>query len=789
MIVSIYIQGDKVDLFDSEDITVNSSVSKISDITKNSTDFTKSFTVPASDNNNILFKHYYDADIDNSFDARVKVDGEIRLDGLPFRIGKFRLSKVSLKNGVASSYSINFWGNLLSLKDKVGKDYLKDLDLDVYDHAHSNINVFNGLTSYSLGGGNLIYSLMAKKQYYYSTDPTDTYTASNLTNIGYGDGSGLNGIDFNDVRPALRLIKIIEAIETDYDITFSRDFFGRDEFTKIFTWLNPSKDLAIGGDIQTIDFNGGSSVNVNHTTNIGTFEVSNTSASNDNYYWILDLYVYPDVSFTSVPYSVRVIVDGEIFSETEHVGDDLARVELTRGDAPANNHEFAVTWEIVTTQPFDYTTTLLQRHIVSDTPITSYSTTSSIRVIDSNFIVERNMPKVKIMDFLKGLFNMFKLVVIPQDDGTIYVNTLKSYYAEGKLIDVTKYIEQDSYDVERGVILNEINFLFQEPSTILNQKFEENTSIAYGDEELTLKDDAGEVLDGTKLEFTLPFETVLFERLRESDNSYTNIQYGAIIDEELNPVNPKMVLFYNIPQKLYGDRVSYITAGGVKTLISTQINMPHHSISTLNPNFSLLFGSEFSTWDGYKLNNTLYKNYYEDYILSIFNPKKRNFKYSAILPLNVLMDIELNDVLQIENQLCRIDSFNTSLTTGKTTLNLINSFEDVVSDFTVTPVDEILTFSANSFSNQITNSADLTITPRDVGDGVGWLTTSVVGSNVFYDVTENTSTKDRFIQVDLNSKLANKTEVVYIRQQKSRISFDSTTSTFDSTILTFDNNN
>ena len=199
MIVSIYIQGDKVDLFDSEDITVNSSVSKISDITKNSTDFTKSFTVPASDNNNILFKHYYDADIDNSFDARVKVDGEIRLDGLPFRIGKFRLSKVSLKNGVASSYSINFWGNLLSLKDKVGKDYLKDLDLDVYDHAHSNINVFNGLTSYSLGGGNLIYSLMAKKQYYYSTDPTDTYTASNLTNIGYGDGSGLNGIDFNEL--------------------------------------------------------------------------------------------------------------------------------------------------------------------------------------------------------------------------------------------------------------------------------------------------------------------------------------------------------------------------------------------------------------------------------------------------------------------------------------------------------------------------------------------------------------------------------------------------------------
>ena len=61
MIVSIYIQGNKVDLFDDEDITVNSSVAMISDITKNSTDYTKSFTVPASESNNKLFKHYYDA--------------------------------------------------------------------------------------------------------------------------------------------------------------------------------------------------------------------------------------------------------------------------------------------------------------------------------------------------------------------------------------------------------------------------------------------------------------------------------------------------------------------------------------------------------------------------------------------------------------------------------------------------------------------------------------------------------------------------------------------------------
>jgi len=771
MIVSIYIGTSKVDLFDDEDISVNSSVVLISDITKNQTDYTKTFTVPASDNNNQLFKHYYDADIDNAFDARIKVDGEIRMDGLPFRIGKFRLSKVAVKKNKPSSYTINFWGNLLTIKDKIGKDYLKDLDLTAFDHAHSNLNVKNGLTG-SILGGHVIYNLMVKKQYYYSPTITDTTMTDTLANIGYGNGSGSNGVAFDDLRPSIRLIKIIEAIEADYSIEFSRDFFGRDEFFRMFTWLNPSKDTTIGGNTQQVDFNGGSSTNVNHTTNIGEFTVSNTSASNDNNYWKLSITVTPKVGFTSVPYTVRVLDDGEVISETEYSGGThTPSITLNTGNAPSNPYTFKLTWEIVTSQAFEYSTSLVQNyHISSAIPTATYTTTSSNNVIDSNFIMSENMPKVKIMDFLKGLFNMFKLVVIPQDDGTIYVDTLKNYYLNGSLIDVTKYIDFESYDVDRGVILNEINFLYEEPTTILNRTFEDNTSIAYGDEELILKDSAGEVLDGTKLEFTLPFETVLFERLTETDGSYTNIQYGAIIDEELKPVNPKMVLFYNVLQPLNGDDVAYITAGGVKDSITTSINMPSHTLGFFRPNFSLLFGAEFNTWDSTLITATLYKNYHENYILSIFNIKKRNFKYTAILPLNVLMALELNAILKVGNQFCRIDSFNTNLINGKTTLNLINSFEDVVvGAFIVTVDDFLLTPRAQQVSSDVTNTEDLAITPRDVGDGLGWLTVTQVGSNVFYDVTENTGTDDRFAQIDITSKKAHALGqadiTVYIQQE------------------------
>jgi hypothetical protein len=110
MLIDLYIGEDKLEIFGNENITLTSSVTDINDITKNLTDITKSFTVPASDINNQIFKHYYNANIDNTFDARTKVNGRIELDGMPFRYGKYRLEKVKIKGGQPSVYTIQFWG-------------------------------------------------------------------------------------------------------------------------------------------------------------------------------------------------------------------------------------------------------------------------------------------------------------------------------------------------------------------------------------------------------------------------------------------------------------------------------------------------------------------------------------------------------------------------------------------------------------------------------------------------------------------------------------------------------
>ena len=102
MIVSLYIYVDgiakRIELFEDEKISVTSSVQDIADVSKAKTDFTQSFTIPASTTNNEIFKHWYESSLDGGFDHRIKYDGYIEIDTFTFRVGSFALNDVKYKN-------------------------------------------------------------------------------------------------------------------------------------------------------------------------------------------------------------------------------------------------------------------------------------------------------------------------------------------------------------------------------------------------------------------------------------------------------------------------------------------------------------------------------------------------------------------------------------------------------------------------------------------------------------------------------------------------------------------
>ncbi len=726
MMTNIYIGNERLDLFKDESIEVTSSVANINDITKNMTDYSKSFTVPATHINNKIFKHYYDANIDNAFDARIKHDGRIELDGLPFKYGKWKLEKVSVKQGKPYAYTITFFGNLVSLKDKLKNYELKDLNLSSYSHVYNSANVKTGLTS-SLFSGAIIYNLFAKKQLYYRSG-SENINTNTLANIAYTGGAD-TGVNWNLLRPSIQLLKIIEAIESNFGITFTRDFFGTTEFQNLYLWINNSTELTNTNEVR-INFTNIGTIG----SNAGTIDLVEDTfvCGGKRIFGIME--ITPSAGYETVPYKIeRKINNAPSDSYSSLTG---FQQTIWRIDRNSDKHS----WYITANEEFKFTTTFIIEFYYE-----SYSGVASFpeQTITAAFNLSLNLPKLKLIDFLNGLFKMFKLVVIADEYDNIYIDTFNNYYASGGVYNISRYIKTDTLEVSRGNLLNEIKFNFKEPKTLLNNQFKINTGLGYGDEELLLTDDgtpSGTPLEGDSLSIEVPFEQVIYERLPDlNDNVLTNVMYGGIFNDKIEPVSPDLHLFYNINTSIGAKTIGFINDIGGKEEISTTINTPSHSIDFVLPDFNLNFGIENNEWGNFASEKTLYLNYYASYIESIFNIKRRTFNYKAILPLRILLKLQLNDILEIKNNYYRIDNYTLNLLNGESTFSLINAFNAVIDAFTSSITEIYADYQAQTQSVSITNIGNSSLNDG----GATWLTMTQSGSNVFYTFTENTTRYSR----------------------------------------------
>ena len=723
MVAKVYIGDNRLDLFKDEAIELTSSVANINDITKNMTDFSRSFTVPATHNNNKIFKHYYDANIDNAFDARIKHDGRIELDGLPFKYGKWKLEKVAVKQNNPYSYTITFIGNLVSLKDKLKNFELKDLNLSAYNHTYNSANVKTGLTS-SLFSGAIVYNLFSKKQLYYRSG-SENINTDTLANIAYTGGTN-TGVNWDLLRPSIQLLKVIEAIENDFNLTFTRDFFGSTEFQNLYLWVNNNSE-SINTNRVRIDFTNIGSIG----SNAGTIDLieDTFTPGGKRIYSVVE--ITPAVGYETVPYKIQKYESGEPSSSySNEIGTQYFFFSVER------NSGIAYSWYVTTNEEFKFTSELrIIFYYESYIGVASFPQ----QTISAQFNLSLNFPKLKLIDFLNGLFKIFKLIVIADQYNNIYIDTFDNYYGSGSVYNISRYVKTDSIDISKGNLLNEIKFNFKEPKTILNNQFKINNGLGYGDAEILLTDDgtpSGTPLEGDSLSIEVPFEQVVYERLPDlNDSTQTNIMYGGIFNDKIEPVSPDLHLFYNINTEIGAKTIGFINDIGTKEQISTTINTPSHSIDFTLPNFNLNFGIENNEWNNTASENTLYSNHYANYIESIFNIKRRSFAYKAILPLRILLQLQLNDILEIKNNYYRIDNYSLNLLTREVSLNLINSFDVTINGMTSNISELYADNTAQTQSVSITNLGN----PSLNDDGATWLSMTYSGSNVYYNFLANTT--------------------------------------------------
>lgn len=197
----------ELNLFTDEKISFTSSIQNINDISKVFTDFTQTFTIPADPNNNSIFKHWYENKIINGFDSRKRIDAYINIDTKLFRRGKIQLEKINMIDGRPQSYSVTFFGSLVSLKDTFNNEFLKDLDTTAYDTYYSGAEVISKVTTYS--NANVKYPLISSKRLWNNTAGSDDDISQNN-----------HAIHTEELFPALRVKTLFDIIQAQYGITF-----------------------------------------------------------------------------------------------------------------------------------------------------------------------------------------------------------------------------------------------------------------------------------------------------------------------------------------------------------------------------------------------------------------------------------------------------------------------------------------------------------------------------------------------------------------------------------------
>ena len=660
-ILNVYIEGVRLELFEDETVSLNQSIQNIKDVSKAHIDFTESFTVPASTINNPVFEHWYNADIINGFNAKVRKTAQLELNYMSFKTGKMELNGAQMKNGIPFAYNITFYGDLLNLSDLFGDDKLADLDLSTYDHDYTSTNVLTGIqTGLSFVGGedtgSIIYPMISSNRNWVWDAQTTSLADAD---IQY-PGSGTTGITFTEFKAAIKINRIMEAIETDYSVSFCGDFFKveNNHIDRLYMWLNKEKGEMQAYSDEVLVFG-----NINYLGALLAFN-------------IFYLNIFPESGYETIEYRLRLerTADGEVTNS----------FYTFTGDTPDDDPGPLTGWRIVDDDGGVYNiyiSSILEFSFTASYRVTQQALSGSLGVTtitNGNTAISENMPDMKLIDFVSGLIKMFNLVIEPISSTSFNMKPLDDWYLDGEAKDVTKYIQGDEWDIKKPQLYKRIDFSYEETETILGEQFRIENDRGYGDLEAEF------VYDGNVLEIDIPFENVLQERLSSQlNNDFSDMHVGKIIDKDLESVEIAPYLFYNRGTTNLSTGFAFIDEDEVIVEVNSYLNTGQED-ELINPDVtqSLNFGEDISSFtnqvtpvnasseSGARV--SLYSNYWEDYITDLYDDKRREYKFKAIFPLGIAQGIKMNDILKIRDRIYIINTMNTNLTTGEVNLNLLN---------------------------------------------------------------------------------------------------------------------
>jgi hypothetical protein len=706
--VDIYVNDFLLDLFDDEDININLSVQNVQDISKVFTDFTQGFTIPASPRNNEILQHYYNANITasqittetsgnpvwnsiginwnawnttwnsgasstsvtNTFDGRFRQAARIEINSLPFRTGVIEIENVQLKGTEPYAYTLTFYGDLVTLSDIFGDDYLYDVAFpSEYNHQYTDTAVFDRLTTDTYAP--VFYPLMSPvKNWFYQSGSGSG--ANNENNIAHhSGGAGRRGIRYYELKPAIKVTAILDAIAAQYGITFTGAFLSATPFVDLSLWLHRTEGYMYDSSTpiawQLINFNrttgGGTEFNLStETWNVVSTDVYQLEATITNVNAAYEIGLFQNGELvSSIPYSAHPASSvTHTFIGLPFYAGDSVQLYIRPTSAVSFNYrvdDYEAIDASTSTKRFEVDQTL--------------SATYSFQVV-----IQDLMPEIKVKDFLAGILKMYNMVIVPTTSTSFLLQPLDDWYAAGTDQNYQTYFDITEYTVNRPPLYREIEFKYQETEQILGYEYQRLNNQGFGD----LRNFFG--FDGDEFIVEVPFECPLFERLTDQHTGaltnvlvYKSITSEANDDGTLNPYLGAPILFYGYfdDYNLADNSLTFVNSDNThEQVVSCWYANTSNRYASAGASYSICFGADIDPYHLQSVNRSLYNTEWTDYITDLYNRKRRVYEVDAVLPVGKIITMNLQNAVIWNNAKYIINNVSLNMTTGKATFELLN---------------------------------------------------------------------------------------------------------------------
>jgi hypothetical protein len=660
----------ELDLFESVPIPIVKSINDIENIAERKSDFSKTITLPGTQNNNDIFSNIFNLNrsVVNTntynfapdFNPSLKADAILYKNGVVILQGYLQLVNINVVDDYEIEYEVIIIGRTANLFQDLGERKLNQLDLSAYNHTWNRANIEASWTGTSALG------------YYYGL-------------IDYGIDSTEVNWTISNYYPQIYLKAIIDRIFSENGYSYSSNFFDSTRFKKLVIPAIGKGLLLTNTNVSDEQFT------ANRITNstLSTFTNTYITLPFDNIVFNTQptpsysdiTYKFTNINARQYTFETQINIDFKNTSGTTKLFNVVANVTLNgfqttgvllyngviAGGATINVVKNLSNINVFTNAGTEVTITILCStsnfaDLQWSLKVGSYFLNKTIpKIIEGETMeLEKLLPDdIKQADLLSSVFKMFNLYVETDsiDDKKLIIEPRDDFY-NSTLVDLTPNI-----DVSRGVKIEPLGalkfkeYLFQydKDEDALNALFDKQYSLTYGSKRASIVNDF--VTEDYKTEII--FAPTPLNKSANSNRVYTTIIFTDSNGNRIDKAN-KLRLLYN--GGLIATSPNFTITESISGTVTSYSTFPYvgHLDNVANPTFDLSYGMpEQLFYDAaFYTNNNLFNIYHLKGLQEITNANSKLVTFFVKLSEVSINKLSFRNIYFIENQYYRLYELN-----------------------------------------------------------------------------------------------------------------------------------